>query len=117
MHRFKIEKKIIEEDFDVMFLPELWNQEFYNIFNIKYLKLFFDTIIKSDNVYLGLSSTHLNQPTIESSSELMTMARHYYLSAGYNHDLNPQMVLMPSIFIKSDGVSSSMDISTPCRVQ
>ena len=35
MHRFKIEKKIIEEDFDVMFLPELWNQEFYNIFNIK----------------------------------------------------------------------------------
>ena len=35
MHRFKIEKKIIEEDFNVMFLPELWNQEFYNIFNIK----------------------------------------------------------------------------------
>ena len=29
------EKNIIEEDFDVMFLPELWNQEFYNIFNIK----------------------------------------------------------------------------------
>ena len=35
MHRFKIEKKIIEEDFDVNFLPELWNEEFYNIFNIK----------------------------------------------------------------------------------
>ena len=35
MHRFKIEKKIIEEDFDVELLPELWNQEFYNTFNIK----------------------------------------------------------------------------------
>ena len=63
-------------------------------------------------MYLGLSSTHINQPTIESSSELMSMARHYYLSAGYNHELNPQMILMPSIFVKSDGVTSSMDIST-----
>ena len=35
-------------------------------------------------VYLGLSSTHVNQPTIESSSELISMARHYYLSDGYN---------------------------------
>ena len=67
---------------------------------------------KSDKVFLGLSSTHINQPTIESSSELMSMARHYYLNAGYNHELNPQMILMPSIFMKSDGVSSSMDIST-----
>ena len=67
---------------------------------------------KSEKVYLGLSSTHINQATIESSSELMNMARHYYLSAGYNHELNPQMILMPSIFVKSDGVSSSMDISS-----
>ena len=67
---------------------------------------------KSEKVYLGLSSTHINQPTIESSSELMSMARHYYLSAGYNHELNSQMILMPSIFVKSDGVTSSMDIST-----
>ena len=67
---------------------------------------------KSEKVYLGLSSTHINQPTIESSTELMSMARHYYLSAGYHHELNSQIILIPSIFVKSDGVSSSMDIST-----
>lgn len=66
---------------------------------------------KSEKVYLGLSSTHLNEPTIESSSELMNMARHYYLSAGFNHELSPEMILMPSVFVKSDGVSASMDLS------
>ncbi len=35
IHRFRLEKSIIEDDFDVEKLPELWNQEFYKIFKIK----------------------------------------------------------------------------------
>lgn len=66
---------------------------------------------KSEKVYLGLSSTHINESTIESSSELMSMTRHYYLSAGYNHNLSPEMILIPSVFVKSDGVSASMDLT------
>ena len=62
---------------------------------------------KSEKVYIGLSSTHINEPVIESTTELITMNRHYYLSAGYQHDLNDKMILKPSLFVKSDGVSST----------
>ena len=67
---------------------------------------------KSEKVYIGLSSTHINEPVIESTTELITMNRHYYLSAGYQHDLNDKMILKPSLFVKSDGVSSTLDLST-----
>ncbi len=33
IHRFNIEKKLIEEDFNVENLPDLWNEEFFKYFN------------------------------------------------------------------------------------
>lgn len=35
IHRFRLEKSIIEEDSNVNDLPDLWNQEFYKIFKMK----------------------------------------------------------------------------------
>lgn len=35
LHRFNLEKEIIENKFNVDYLPDLWNQEFFKIFKIK----------------------------------------------------------------------------------
>ena len=35
LHRFNLERKIIEEEFNVDFLPDIWNEEFFRIFKIK----------------------------------------------------------------------------------
>jgi type IX secretion system PorP/SprF family membrane protein len=40
------------------------------------------------------------------------MERHYFLIAGYTHDLNPMLLLHPSIYLKSDGATSQLDINT-----
>ena len=42
----------------------------------------------------------------------MELARHYFLIAGYAHELNPMFTLNPSIYLKSDGSSSQLDINT-----
>ncbi len=34
IHRFNIEYKIIEDNFNVDYLPDLWNEEFFKLFNI-----------------------------------------------------------------------------------
>ena len=65
----------------------------------------------SDKIYVGLSSTHLNEPTIASSEDLLNVERHYYLTAGYLHELSPELMLKPSVFVKSDGVTTSLDLS------
>jgi type IX secretion system PorP/SprF family membrane protein len=68
-------------------------------------------------MYVGLSSTHLNQPEIsddpdETSSFAYQQVRHYYVMAGYYYQLNSMFELQPSIFAKTDGVSTQLDINT-----
>lgn len=72
------------------------------------------------DMYVGLSSTHLNQPEItdepdEISSLTFQQVRHYYVMAGYNYPLtvgNADLELQPSIFVKTDAVSTQVDINT-----
>ncbi len=71
-------------------------------------------------LYVGLSSTHLNQPEIsdspdDNSSYVFNQVRHYYITAGYNYTLNVgsgELELQPSVFVKSDAVSTQIDINT-----
>ena len=66
----------------------------------------------TQDVYIGLSSAHLTEPTIEwSDGAQFSLERHYFLIAGYTHDLNPELLLHPSIYLKSDGTTSQLDIS------
>ena len=69
---------------------------------------------KTDNLYLGLSSTHLLQPVVKykTSSAEFPNSRHYYLTAGYNLAMkNPLFDLQPSVLIASVGSSSSADLN------
>ena len=67
----------------------------------------------TQDIYLGVSTAHMTEPTIEwSSGEQYSLERHYFLISGYYHEINPEISLNPSIYFKSDGATSQLDINT-----
>jgi len=67
----------------------------------------------TQDVYVGISSSHMTEPVVEwSDGASYPLARHYFLIAGYYHELNSLLSLNPSIYLKSDGATSQLDINT-----
>ncbi len=74
---------------------------------------------KLDNLYIGLSSTHLIRPkfnfdaiTDGGSGSQIFLTNHYYLTGAYNIQLaNALLDFTPSFLVKSDGVSLQTDIN------
>ena len=67
----------------------------------------------TQDAYIGISSAHLTEPIVEwSDGKRHSLVRHYFLLAGYTRDLNSVLLLHPSIYLKSDGATSQLDIST-----
>jgi type IX secretion system PorP/SprF family membrane protein len=67
----------------------------------------------TQDVYIGLSSAHMTEPTVEwSDGQNFNLTRHYFLIAGYYHELSSLLSLNPSIYLKSDGATSQLDINT-----
>jgi len=67
----------------------------------------------TQDVYIGFSSAHMTEPTIEwTDGQDFDLTRHYFLIAGYYHELSPLLSLNPSIYLKSDGATSQLDINT-----
>ena len=67
----------------------------------------------TQDVNIGLSSAHMTEPTVEwSDGQNFNLTRHYFLIAGYYHELSSLLSLNPSIYLKSDGATSQLDINT-----
>ncbi len=67
----------------------------------------------TQDIYIGLSSTHITEPTIEwTDGQDLDLVRHYFLIAGYYYELNTLLSLNPSIYLKSDGATSQLDVNT-----
>jgi len=67
----------------------------------------------TQDVYIGLSSSHMTEPVVEwSDGNQHPLRRHYFLTAGYYHELSSMLSLNPSIYLKSDGRTSQLDINT-----
>ena len=67
----------------------------------------------TQDAYIGLSSAHMTEPVVEwSDGAQFPLTRHYFLIAGYYHELNPVLSLNPSIYLKSDGTTSQLDVNT-----
>jgi type IX secretion system PorP/SprF family membrane protein len=72
------------------------------------------------NMYVGLSSSHLEQSVISDNlSDLSSLtyekARHYYAMGGYSYTTQlggRPFEIMPSFFVKSDAVSTQVDLNT-----
>jgi len=67
--------------------------------------------LRSKDYFVGVSATHINQASIVLSDQARTfLARHYYLSAGYNiSSTDPLFELQPSVYFKTDGVAHQLD--------
>ncbi len=66
----------------------------------------------SEKLHVGLSSKHINEPTIATSIDIIDIKRHYYLTAGYTHRLNDKLDLKPSLLVKTEGVTTTVDLSS-----
>lgn len=72
----------------------------------------------TDNLYLGVSTTHLNQTSFDYPEEVAEsrLIRHYYLMAGYIIQLtNPMFEIMPSLMLQTDGRSNLLYLNTNLR--
>lgn len=69
--------------------------------------------LKSNDYYFGASVTHLNQASLVFQDQARTfLARHYYMSAGYNITLSdPLFEIQPSVLFKTDMVSYQADMA------
>jgi type IX secretion system PorP/SprF family membrane protein len=73
---------------------------------------------RSENLFLGISTTHLNQARIryENVNSPPYLVRHYYLTGGYNLQLaNPLFEIMPSFVLSSDGKANQIYVNTTLR--
>ena len=67
----------------------------------------------TQDVYFGLSTAHISEPAIEwSNGQAQQLNQHFFLIAGSYHKLTSLISLNPSIYLKSDGSSSQLDINT-----
>jgi len=67
----------------------------------------FGVFYRADNVYLGLSATHLLEPTLSYDKAKYPLKRHYYATAGCVLPLNnPVWEVAPSLMAYSDGTAS-----------
>jgi type IX secretion system PorP/SprF family membrane protein len=66
----------------------------------------------TENMYVGISTTHLNKPSIEYSSTATTfLARHYYLTAGYTLSTgNPSYLVRPALTVHTDGAMAQINM-------
>ena len=67
----------------------------------------------TQDIYIGLSSSHMTEPRIEwTNGKNLDLVRHYFLISGYYYQINNTVSLNPSIYLKSDGTTSQLDINT-----
>jgi type IX secretion system PorP/SprF family membrane protein len=67
-----------------------------------------------EQLYFGISSTHLPAPTMRATDLNYDIARHYYIMAGYSTRLTDELDIKPSLFVKTDGVAAQVDLN--CNV-
>ncbi|MCF8346135.1 MAG: type IX secretion system membrane protein PorP/SprF [Bacteroidales bacterium] len=72
----------------------------------------------TNNLYVGLSTTHLNQTSFDFPEEVAEtrLTRHYYAVGGYTLQLpNPIFELIPSFMIQTDGKDNHIYLNTNVR--
>jgi len=69
----------------------------------------------TNRLYVGLSSSHLPEQQLSKKGQgydfNYTVARHYYIMAGYTFQLGQQFDLTPSVLAKSDASATQLDLN------
>lgn len=71
----------------------------------------FGVYYRNNSFYAGISTTHLTAPSL--SEVHVDLSRHYFLMAGYEYQglMNGDLSLKPSVFVKSDAVTTQVDVN------
>ena len=73
----------------------------------------FGIYYNTNNLYIGISSTHINEPELSYTKGTPFVKRNYYLTAGYSFQLsNPLFEIIPSIQVISDAATSTITFNT-----
>lgn len=76
----------------------------------------FGLFFNSEQLFFGISTTHLNQARIRYEEANPYLVRHYYATAGYTLQLiNPLFEVMPSFVLKTDGNANQLYVNTLVR--
>jgi type IX secretion system PorP/SprF family membrane protein len=62
-------------------------------------------------LYVGLSGVHLLAPKLEGTNLEYLMARHWYVTAGYEYAINEMLTVRPNFLLKTDAASSQLDVN------
>jgi type IX secretion system PorP/SprF family membrane protein len=62
-------------------------------------------------MYVGISGVHLLAPKLQGTNLEYLMARHYYVTAGYEYEVIPDIVIRPNFLLKTDAASTQLDIN------
>ena len=65
-------------------------------------------------LYIGYSVTHLNQATAVYGNNDDTdfeFKRHHYFTMGWMHEVSSELVMRPSMFVKTDQISTQIDFN------
>jgi len=75
------------------------------------LDIGFGLYLRSNDYFVGASVTHLNQASLILGDQARSfLARHYYVSTGYNIKLpDPLFVLQPAVYFKTDLIAYQLD--------
>ena len=71
-------------------------------------------LYRKGNFFGGLSANHLLEPEFDFGEDQLSnqLNRHYYLTAGYDYALTPQLTITPSLLLKSVGLNTyNVDVS------
>lgn len=67
----------------------------------------------TQDAYIGVSTAHIPEPVIEwSDGQTFNLERHYFLISGYYYQITSNISLNPSLYLKSDGATSQLDVNT-----
>ena len=69
----------------------------------------FGVFYQQNQLYMGLSATHLYAPDLTDLN--ISNAKHFWITAGYEYGLGPDLKLRPSILAKSDAASTQLDVN------
>ncbi|MCC6251706.1 MAG: type IX secretion system membrane protein PorP/SprF [Bacteroidia bacterium] len=62
-------------------------------------------------LYAGISGVHLLAPKLANTSLQYLMARHWYVTAGYEYDINETLKVRPNFLLKTDAASTQLDVN------
>ena len=69
----------------------------------------FGLFYRTNQLFMGISATHLGG--LEMDDLNVKNVHHYWITAGYNYDIDPSWILRPSVLIKSDAASTILDLN------